>query len=406
MSTRRGFDTEPDLLVIGGGAGGLAAARAGVRRGARTLLVQHGRLGGDCTSTGCVPSKALIEAAGRGVSFAEAMAGAHTAVETVAAAEDDEVLSREGVEVLHGWVTLRAGRQVEVEGTILRPRRIILATGARPAVPPIPGLEEVDYLTNESLFELATAPVSLAVLGGGAIGGELAQALQRLGVKVTVVEGLDRILPREEPEASKVIAGVLAREGVDVRTGAKVARVEALERKGAARLHLEGGAVVEAERLLVAVGRRADTDSLGLEAAGISSERGFIVTGDHLATSAAGIWAVGDVAGKLQFTHAADEMGRIAAGNALSRRPPRRFHPEWIPWVTFTDPEVARVGILAGFPPCAPVGPAPRPPRRRRFRLRRRRGRSHRSGCGQDRALRTGVAEPTGEGAVSPGGSR
>ncbi|MGH9176968.1 MAG: FAD-dependent oxidoreductase [Acidimicrobiales bacterium] len=137
---------------------------------------------------------------------------------------------------------------------------------------------------------------------------------------------------------------ILRREGVDVRSGAKVARVEALEREGAARLHLERGATVQAERLLVAVGRRADTDGLGLDAAGVASDRGFIVTDDHLATAAPGVWAVGDAAGKLQFT-AADEMGRIAAGNALSRRPPRRFHPEWIPSVTFTDPEVARVGL-------------------------------------------------------------
>ncbi len=186
----------------------------------------------------------------------------------------------------------------------------------------------------------------MAVLGGGAIGCELAQAFQRLGVRVILVEGLDRLLPREEPEASRVITTVLGREGVDVLTGSKVTRAEPLDRKGTARLHLDSGAAVETDRVLVAVGRRADTDHLGLDAAGVETERGFIVTDDFLATTTAkGIWAVGDVAGKLQFTHAADEMGRIAAGNALSRLPARRFRPERIPWVTFTEPEVARVGL-------------------------------------------------------------
>lgn len=273
------------------------------------------------------------------------MLAVRAAVETVAASEDEAVLAKEGVEVLHGWASFRSPREVDVDGSVVRPRRVIVATGAGPAVPPVPGLESLDYMTNENVFELEAAPESLAVLGGGAIGCELAQAFGRLGVRVSLLEGLDRLLPREEPEASEVITFVLGREGVDVRTGSNVARVEPLGPKGAARLHLEGGGIVEADRVLVAVGRRAATDGLGLERAGVETERGFIVTDDLLATTAKGIWAVGDVAGKLQFTHAANEMGRIAAGNALSRLPPRRFRPERIPWVTFTDPEVARVGL-------------------------------------------------------------
>lgn len=348
-------DRAPDVLVIGGGAGGLAAARAAVRRGATTLLVQQGPLGGDCTFTGCVPSKAVIEAAARGATFGDAMAAAASAVRTIAATEDDGVLRREGVAVLHGWAHFTGPNRVEVDGTIFRPRHVVLATGANPAIPPIPGLGDVDPLTNEDVFELERAPASMIVLGGGPIGCELAQAMRRLGVAVTLVEGLDRLLPREESESSAVVAGVLASEGVDVVLGATVVSVERPERsKRAVRVHLQDGRTIDAERILVAVGRRGATEGLGLEEAGVRTDRGFVVTSDTLATSAKGVWAVGDVAGKLQLTHAADEMGRLAIGNALSRRPNRRFRPEWVPWVTFTAPEVARVGMTEAE--AAPAG--------------------------------------------------
>lgn len=339
------IDHAPDVLVIGGGAGGLSAARTAVRRGATATIVQDGPLGGDCTFTGCVPSKAVIEAASRGDSFRAAMAAAASAVETIAATEDDGVLRREGVGVVHGRARFVGPRSVDVEGTVFRPRHVVIATGAKPAIPPIPGLDEVDHLTNETVFGLDDAPASMLVLGGGNIGCELAQALHRLGVVVTVVEGLDRLLPREEPEASKVVTEVLEREGVEVVLGAKVVSVEECGDKRTVRALLDDGRWLTAERILVAVGRRASTEGLGLEEAGVETERGFVVTDDTLATTAKGIWAVGDVAGKLQLTHAADEMGRIAVGNALSRLPSRRFRPEWIPWVTFTEPEVARIGL-------------------------------------------------------------
>jgi pyruvate/2-oxoglutarate dehydrogenase complex dihydrolipoamide dehydrogenase (E3) component len=336
-----------DLIVIGGGAGGMGAARAALRRGARTLLVQSGPLGGECTFVGCVPSKALIEAAARGATFADAVAAVRRAVETIAATETDEVFAREGVDVVHGWATFRSAHEIDVDGRKLRASHIIVATGSRPAVPPIDGLDGVDVLTNETIFDLDDLPGSLAVLGGGAIGCELAQAFARLGSRVTVLEALDRLLPKEEPDASEVIAAVFAAERIGVRVGERVSRVEALDGKGAARLHLQSGAAVSADRLLVAVGRRAATEGLGLDRAGIATEGGFIVTDDHLATTASNIWAVGDVAGKLQFTHAAYEMGRIAAANALSPRwrPRQRFDPSTIPAVTYTSPEVARVGM-------------------------------------------------------------
>ena len=335
-----------DLIVVGGGAGGIAAARAGVHRGARTLLVQDGPIGGDCTFTGCVPSKALIEAAARGASFADAMGAARRSIQSIAATETDEVFRCEGVEVLHGWAEFRAPATIDVDGRRFTGRRYVIATGASPAIPSVEGLSDVDVLTNENVFALDARPASLAVIGGGAIGCELAQAFRRLGAQVTVVEALDRLLPHGEAEASAVVAELFEAEGIAVRTGAAVTKFEARERRGAARLHLADGETVAVDRVLVAVGRRAVTDGLGLEAAGIETgDRGFIRTDATLRTTARHSYAVGDIAGTVQLTHAAYEMGRIAAGNALSRLSRRRFDPSFIPSVTYTTPEVARVGI-------------------------------------------------------------
>lgn len=335
-------DGDYDLVVIGGGAGGLSAARAGARRGARTLLLDKGPLGGDCTFTGCVPSKALIAAAARGRPFAGAMGDVHRAIETIAEAENDGVLEHEGVDVVHGWAQFRDRDTLDVDGRRLRARRVVLATGAGPAVPPIPGLDTVDHLTNETIFDLDRQPSSLAVLGGGAIGCELAQAFARLGTQVTIIEALPRLLAREEPDTSAVITDALRADGVDVRTAQQVVRVEPTS--GGVAVHLDDGTCLAVERLLVAVGRSAATDGLGLEHAGVETERGFVVTDDHLRTTTRGIYAVGDVTGRLQLTHAADEMGRVAAANALGHRT-RRFDATAIPWAVFTAPEVGRVGL-------------------------------------------------------------
>lgn len=336
-----------DVVVIGGGAGGLTAAREANRRGARTLLVSDGPLGGDCTHTGCVPSKALLDAAARGRSFDQAMATIHQRIDEVAATEDADTLAREGIDVLPGRARLTGGHGVDVDGNRIEGHHIILATGARAAVPPIPGLREQPHLTNETIFELDDQPSRLAILGGGAIGVELAQAFRGLGSDVTVVEAERRLLPGEEPEASAVIAERFRARGVDVRTDARVERVERIE-TGDVCLHLGDGTTVVADRLLVATGRAPMTDGLGVADAGIEVDaRGFIRTDESLATTAPGIWAIGDVTGRMPFTHAAGRMAFVAVTNALSKVPFRkaRFDPRPIPWVTFTSPEVARVGM-------------------------------------------------------------
>jgi pyruvate/2-oxoglutarate dehydrogenase complex dihydrolipoamide dehydrogenase (E3) component len=335
-----------DLIVIGGGAAGLAAAQAGAAARARTLLVSEGELGGECTFTGCVPSKTLIEAAARGAAFPGAISAVRQAVEAVAATETPEVLERRGVDVLRGHAAFTSSRQISVDGQALRAGSFVLATGSRPAVPRVPGLAEVPYLTNENVFALTRAPGSLAILGGGPVGCELAQPFRRLGAGVTVVEAAPRLLPDAEPEVSEVIERVFRIQGIRVRAGTAA---EIIKPNGTGvTLHLPGGETLVAERLLVATGRQPVSDGLGLEAARVQvDEHGHIVTDKHLATTAAGIYAAGDVTGRMLFTHAAYAMGRLATRNALRSRlrPAGSFRTGAIPRAVFTSPEVAQVGV-------------------------------------------------------------
>lgn len=339
--------SDADVVVLGGGSAGLGAARAARRRGASVVLIEQASIGGDCTFTGCIPSKAVLEAAGRGQSFDQAMAEAERAIATVAATENASVLRRDGIEVIEGSARLADRTSVIIDGHSLRATKaIIIATGASPAVPPIPGIETVRYLTNETLFQLEKLPSSLAVLGGGPIGVEMADAFARLGSNVTIVEATDRLLPREEAVASEVLASVFSNLGITTCVGSAVARVESIDGAPGVSLHLGSGRTIDAEALLVAVGRTPDTKGLDLDRAGVEVDhRGFIRVDARLRTTARHVFAAGDVAEPLQFTHVAYRTGYLAATNALSPIPLLRFRPESVPWVTFTSPEVARVGL-------------------------------------------------------------
>lgn len=335
-----------DLIVVGGGAGGLAAARAAGLEGARVALVSEGPLGGDCTWTGCVPSKTLIEAAADGATFVEAMARVRSVVDHIASTENDEVLAGEGIEVLRGRAVLTGPNTVQVSGSHeeeLHAEQFVLATGASAVVPAIPGLREIDHLTHETLWDLPAAPGRLAVLGGGPIGCELSQALARLGVEVTLFEMADRVLEREDIDASPLVTAALEADGVTVLTGTAVGAVE--PNSDGSVVVVAGGRRVEVDRVLVALGRRPNTDGMGLDEVGVErTERGHIRVDARLQTSVGSVRAVGDVNGLLPLTHAADEQGRLA-GWAVTGRRGWMFDADQVPRVTFTSPEVAQVGV-------------------------------------------------------------
>ena len=312
------------------------------------MLVQDGPPGGDCTFTGCVPSKTLLAAGARGDTFADALRTVHATIARIAATEDVDTLRREGMEVVAGRGAFVDGSTISVDGSRFRSPRIVIATGSRPALPPVEGLADSSPLTSESLFDLTERPEHLVVLGGGPIGCEMAQAFIRLGTKVTVVEREDRLLPRDEPEVGEVVRTVLERQGVDVRTGAEVTLAGRRSSSGRPVVHLDGTGPIEADEVLVAAGRTPVTLGLEVDRAGVRLDhRGAVAVDATMATSAPGVWAVGDVTGRMQFTHAAGRMAMVATANAFGRKigPRQRFEEPLIPWVTFTDPEVAHVGM-------------------------------------------------------------
>ncbi|MER5216862.1 FAD-dependent oxidoreductase [Streptomyces sp. NPDC002838] len=346
-----------DLVVIGGGSAGLTAARTAGRLGARTLLVERDRLGGDCLWTGCVPSKALLHVAAevqaaRGVGryglqaadgpadLAAAMAHVKQAIGVIEPHDSAESLHEFGVEVTHGDAVFTGRRALRAGGREVAFRYALIATGSAPTLVPVPGLAEAEPLTSDTVWSLTELPERLVVLGGGPIGCELGQAFARLGSKVTLVEAVDRLLPREEPRASALIRERLEAEGITVLTGYRAEKVDA----GA--VHGPGGPIPY-DWLLTTTGRRATTDGLGLESAGVETdERGQVRTDDRLRTSNPRIYAAGDVTGKSAFTHLGGVQGASAATDALLGVR-RRIGYDAVPWVTYTDPEVARVGVTS-----------------------------------------------------------
>lgn len=334
---------EFDLVVVGAGAAGLSAARTARRRGASVALVSDGPFGGDCTFYGCVPSKTLIEAAGQGLDYETAAARLKSTIEQISATEDTDSLRREGITAIAGTARLDGPKRLLVDGNPIGWRRLVIATGSRPAVPTVVGIDSVRHLTNETVFDMAKRPTSMVIIGGGPIGAELGQAFARFGADVTVIEAGPRILSREEPEASRAATRALTRDGVRVLTGTKVRSVRPAEAGTVVELN---DGEIEAEQLLVAVGRRACTDRIGADEAGAQlNARGHLVTDSQMRTTLPGVYAAGDVTGRALFTHAADEMGRVAAANALARIAWHRFREDAVPAVTYTAPEVARVGL-------------------------------------------------------------
>jgi pyruvate/2-oxoglutarate dehydrogenase complex dihydrolipoamide dehydrogenase (E3) component/uncharacterized membrane protein YdjX (TVP38/TMEM64 family) len=359
-----------NLMVIGAGSAGLVSAYIAAAIKAKVTLIEKHQMGGDCLNTGCVPSKALlrsakfvhqasrskslgIDKANLEFDFADVMERVQRVIQTIEPHDSVQRYTSLGVECLQGEAKIVSPWAVEIRVAggaprTLTARSIIIAAGARPLVPPIPGIEDVGYLTSDSVWGLRKLPARLLVLGGGPIGSELAQAFARLGAKVTQVEMLPRILPREDPEVSEMLRAQFAAEGIDVRTGH---RAKQFRREGGAKVLIcehEGGEVrLEFDELLCALGRTANTKGYGLEELGIPiSKARTVETNEFLQTIYPNVYACGDVAGPYQFTHTASHQAWYAAVNALFD-PLKKFRADYsvIPLATFTDPEVARVGL-------------------------------------------------------------
>ena len=333
-----------DIVIVGAGSAGLGAARQAVAVGAKPLLITDGPIGGDCTWTGCVPSKTLIARSRAGVTFTDAIAEVHRTVAEIAAAESADVLRAEGIDVAEGRAELLGSGQVSIDGTTYAAPKLVIATGSKAAIPPIPGVADVGALTNETLFELTTMPSRLGIIGGGAIGSEMAMAFAGFGSTVHIFEGAERLLPNEEPAASAVLARAMEAANVAVTVGSFV---DSVSKGPNGTIVSVDGADYTFDALLVAAGREPNTSSLGLESTEVvRDKRGHIEVDNKLQTAVDGISAAGDVTGLLPFTHAADEQARLAVSHALGKGTRWRYDASTTPWVTFTRPEVARVGVL------------------------------------------------------------
>lgn len=346
-----------DLLIIGSGSAGVAAALEAASKGAKAAVVEGGVLGGTCVNVGCVPSKALLRAAEafhkaghhpfRGirtqaerVELEQVIEQKDALVRSLRQEKYAEVLKAAGVPLIRGQARFLDGETLEVNGQVHKAQRYLLATGASATLPPIPGLADSKPWTYPKALSPDRQPQNLLVIGGGAIGLEIAQAYARLGTEVTVLEALPYLLPSEDPELSTLLRGYLEAEGLSVHTGVRVERVE---RDGEFRVHTEGG-VFRAERLLVATGRKPRTGGLELEAAGVGlGPRGEIQVDAHLKTSNPRVFAAGDAAGLPQYVYVAAQSGRVAARNALGGE--EALDLQAVPRVTFTDPALATVGL-------------------------------------------------------------
>ncbi len=346
-----------DLCIIGAGSGGLSVAAGAAQMGARVVLIEAGRMGGDCLNYGCVPSKALIAAAGHAhamttggpfgvqpvqpaVDFTAAKDHVARTIAAIAPHDSQERFESLGVRVIRARGRFVSPREVEAGETRIRARRFVIATGSSPMVPPIPGLENVPYETNETIFEMRERPAHLLIVGGGPIGMEMAQAHRRLGSDVTVIEGM-RALGRDDPEAAAIVLARLRAEGVEIAEEAMAKEVRGTP--GALEIEAADGRVFRGSHILMAVGRKANIEGLGLDEAGIAHERAIKVDAG-LRTSNRRVYAIGDVAGSLQFTHVAGYHAGIVIRSALFGLP-AKAKTAHIPWASYTDPELAQVGL-------------------------------------------------------------
>src|SRR5450631_4591733 len=353
---------KPDICVIGGGSAGLSVAAAAAAFGVPVVLIEANKMGGDCLNAGCVPSKALLAAAkraaliqtsgafgvtaqGTAIDFAKVHDHVHRVIAKIAPVDSAERFVGLGVRVIKGHARFKDRRTVTVGDIEIRARRFVIATGSKPALPPIPGLDQGPYLANETIFNLTALPKHLIVIGAGPIGIELAQAFRRFGSDVTVCEAAAP-LAKDDPECAAIVLDQLEREGVVIRSGVKVVRVKHASVSVAVTFEGAGGEeTVEGRYLLVATGRKPTTDGLDLDAAGIKYDRSGILANKKLKTSNRRVYAIGDVAaGQLRFTHAANYHAGLVIGNALFRLPVK-VNNDVVPWVTYTEPELAQTGL-------------------------------------------------------------
>lgn len=358
-----GSSTEYDICIIGGGAAGLVVAAGAATLGAKVVLVEKNALGGDCLHYGCVPSKALIHSAKVAHTMADAtrfgigaqapsidlptvMLRVQSVIRQIEPNDSPERFADLGVEVIFGAGQFTAPDAFAVDGRELRAKNFAIATGTRPAIPPLPGLEQTPYLTNETLFSVQEQIPHLLILGGGPIGCEMAQALARLGSRVTVFDLAPGLLPREDQDISAVVAERFKQEDIALHLGIKVIKVE--RQDGEIRVLLEhpqrGQYWLSGSHLLIAAGRKPNLENLGLDKAGVELNNGRLVIDARLRTSNKNIYACGDVAGPYLFTHMAEHQAGVVLRNALFHWP-SKAQTNNIPWCTYTDPELARVGL-------------------------------------------------------------
>jgi pyruvate/2-oxoglutarate dehydrogenase complex dihydrolipoamide dehydrogenase (E3) component len=349
---------KPDVCIVGAGSGGLVVAAGAVQLGLSVVLIERDRMGGDCLNFGCVPSKAMIAAARLAqarrkgapfgiaavepdVDFAKVMDHVAEVIQAIAPNDSVERFEKLGVRVLKEQARFVGRTELEAGPWRIKTPRIVLATGSRPTAPPIPGLQDAPYFTNETIFTNRTLPEHLIVIGGGPIGLEMAQAHRRLGSKVTVLEAA-HCLAHDDPELTAVVLAQLTVEGVALREEARINRVETNESQIA--LVLEGNERIAGSHLLVATGRAPNVEALALDVAGIAHTKQGITVDRSLRTTNRHVWAIGDCNGLYAFTHMAGYEASLFIRNALFRAPARLDH-SIVPWTTFTDPELAHVGL-------------------------------------------------------------